>query len=450
MRKRKPLIWGIAGLLLTAVLLGMAAQAVPTKASAASTSEISNQIAILEAQRASLGGQVAELEKQLSENYNEMEETVKQKLLIDQQVFLLYEQVENIREQLAAFAVLIADKQDELDDAQARLDELNGQYIQRIRTMEESGSLSYWSVLFKSRSFADFLDRMNMIEEIAASDQRRLKALHEATDAVAEAKAALQAEKDLLKQKEAELDGKQAELYAKQTAAAELLASLQAQGDVYKQYLEEAEIQQSVLMNQIAAKNAELADAKYKEWLATSVPPTTTQPPETKPAETKPEASAPGETEPETTAPAATEPEETEPEETQPEQSGDSGWLTPVSGYYISSPFGMRFHPMLGYERMHEGIDMVCPGGTPIYATRSGIVTTASYNDSCGNYVFISHDNGMGSIYMHMSYYVVSSGEEVSQGQLIGYVGSTGLSEVEHLHFGIYSNGAYVNPLDYI
>ena len=202
----------------------------------------------------------------------------------------------------------------------------------------------------------------------------------------------------LLEEKETELDGKQAELHAKQTAAAGLLASLQAKGDVYKQYLEEAEIQQSALMIQIAAKNAELADAQYKEWLATSVPPTTTQPPETKPAETKPAETTPGETVPETTAPG-----ETVPEEMKPEQSGDSGWLTPVSGYYISSPFGMRFHPMLGYERMHEGIDMVCPGGTPIYATRSGIVTTASYNDSCGNYVFISHDNGMGSIYMHMS-----------------------------------------------
>ena len=111
----------------------------------------------------------------------------------------------------------------------------------------------------------------------------------------------------------------------------------------------------------------------------------------------------------------------------------------------------MRTHPILGTQRMHNGIDMACSQGTPIYATRAGTVTAASYQaGGAGYYVSINHLDGFASIYMHMTNYVVSAGQSVSQGQLIGYVGSTGLSTGPHLHFGISYAGTYVNPLAYI
>ena len=129
----------------------------------------------------------------------------------------------------------------------------------------------------------------------------------------------------------------------------------------------------------------------------------------------------------------------------------NASWTTPVSGYTITSPFGMRTHPILGTQRMHNGIDMACNQGTPIYATRAGTVTVASYQaGGAGYYVSINHLDGFASIYMHMTNYVVSAGQSVSQGQLIGYVGSTGLSTGPHLHFGISYAGTYVNPLAYI
>ena len=129
----------------------------------------------------------------------------------------------------------------------------------------------------------------------------------------------------------------------------------------------------------------------------------------------------------------------------------DASWISPVSGYTVTSPFGMRVHPVLGVSRMHNGIDMACAQGTPIYATRAGKVTVASYQaGGAGNYVSINHLDGFSSIYMHMTHYVVSAGQNVSQGQLIGYVGSTGLSTGPHLHFGISYAGTYVNPLAYI
>ena len=126
-------------------------------------------------------------------------------------------------------------------------------------------------------------------------------------------------------------------------------------------------------------------------------------------------------------------------------------WITPVSGYTISSAFGMRVHPVYKYQLMHNGIDMACPQGTPIYATRAGMVTTASYQaGGAGYYVSINHGDGFSSIYMHMTNFVVSSGQSVSAGQLIGYVGSTGVSTGPHLHFGVSYAGTYVNPMAYI
>ena len=110
----------------------------------------------------------------------------------------------------------------------------------------------------------------------------------------------------------------------------------------------------------------------------------------------------------------------------------------------------MRLHPVYGYYRMHNGVDMACPQGTPIYAARSGKVTTATYGTDAGYYVSINHGDGYASVYMHMTHYVVSAGQYVSQGQLIGYVGSTGASTGAHLHFGISKNGTYVNPMNYI
>ena len=95
-------------------------------------------------------------------------------------------------------------------------------------------------------------------------------------------------------------------------------------------------------------------------------------------------------------------------------------------------------------------MDLAGPQGTPIVASRSGTVTIAKYSNSAGYYVTINHGDGFSSVYMHMTNYTVSVGQKVSQGQLIGYMGSTGISTGPHLHFGIALNGTYVNPAYYV
>ena len=88
--------------------------------------------------------------------------------------------------------------------------------------------------------------------------------------------------------------------------------------------------------------------------------------------------------------------------------------------------------------------------GTPIVATRSGVVTTTTYDSSSGYYVVIDHQDGYGSKYLHLTHYIVSPGTYVNAGQVIGYMGSTGASTGSHLHFSITYNGSHVNPMDYI
>jgi murein DD-endopeptidase MepM/ murein hydrolase activator NlpD len=122
------------------------------------------------------------------------------------------------------------------------------------------------------------------------------------------------------------------------------------------------------------------------------------------------------------------------------------GFVMPVSGARLSSGFGMRFHPILGFSRMHQGVDLAAPYGTPIVAAEDGIVRFAGWHGGHGNFVQIAHAGGMGTGYGHMSAYVVRPGESVQAGQLIGYVGSTGLSTGPHCHFEVYQGGAPIDP----
>ena len=126
-------------------------------------------------------------------------------------------------------------------------------------------------------------------------------------------------------------------------------------------------------------------------------------------------------------------------------------FLWPIPGYTtITSPFGMRFHPILHYYRSHNGIDIGATTGAPVIAANSGTVITASYVGSYGNVVMIDHGGGIVSNYAHGSEILVEVGQVVEKGEIIMKAGSTGLSTGPHLHFEIKVNGTFVNPLPYV
>ena len=122
---------------------------------------------------------------------------------------------------------------------------------------------------------------------------------------------------------------------------------------------------------------------------------------------------------------------------------------TPINGARLSSGFGMRRHPILGYSRMHRGTDFAAPTGTPILAAGDGVVERAGPFSSFGNYVRIRHANGYETAYAHMSRFArgMRAGARVRQGQIIGYVGTTGRSTGPHLHYEVLRRGQQVNPM---
>ena len=421
MKNKRLIISLLAGLLALVMVLSLIVGILP-HAKAASSSEIKEQIGNLENEQKDMQSQLEDLKAQQKDNLTEVKDIVAQKALIEQQVGLLYAQIDNINEQIAAYALLIADKQEDLDKAEKHLAELNAKYKDRIRAMEEDGSLSYWSVLFKANSFSDLLDRLNMMMEIAASDQRRLDEMNRAAREVEEVKKTLQEEKKLLEESKKEMAAKQAELDAKAKEAQELLTALLAKGEEYDALLDAQEEELAKLEQEIAQKEVELDEAEYQEWLATSVPPTT------KPPAVNIGGGVGG------------------------SASNTEGltWLVPCDYKYVSSAFGWRWHPVHGDWRFHAGVDLAI-GHTPIYATRAGIVETARYSESAGYYVVINHMDGYKSTYMHMCKFPsVKEGQMVTAGQVIGCVGSTGWSTGYHLHFGISQNGVNLNPMDFI
>lgn len=385
--------------------------------SGASSAELSQKKQQLEQEKKELQKEMDALQSQIDENFSEMEKIAAQKNVIDQEIFLLNQQILTVGEQITTYGMLIADKQEELDAAKARLRELNEQNKERIRAMEEAGSLSYWSVLFKASSFSDLLDRLNMIQEIAAADQRRLKEMDEAAKVVAQAQAALEAEKSELEATRQELAAMQGDLESKRAEADALLSQLNAKGDEFDALMDEAEEEEQKLIQQIAKTEKEYKEAVNKEQAAARP--------------------APGGTYGSGEAPGKNVVDGIE-------------WVIPCSYRVLSSPYGWRIHPVYGYPKFHAGVDLSAPQGTPIFASRAGTVTTATYSGSAGYYVTVNHGDGFSTSYMHMTHYVVSKGDYVAAGQVIGYVGSTGVSTGPHLHFSVYYNGSTVNPANYI
>ena len=442
MKNRKKLVSILAGVMAAIMLLTLIFSILPMRAAAASSSEIRKQINALQENRKDIKNQISDLQTQYQQTSDDIADIVARKNVIDQEIGLLHTEIININEQISAYSVLIADQQEELDKAQDRYDELNADCKTRIQAMEEEGTVSYWEVLFKAKDFSDLLDRLNMVEEIASSDTRRLQELSDAAQRVETAQQELAAEKGELEGTRTELDNAQNELDVKRQEADDLIVQLIAKSEELKQQQIDLEAEDEELLAESARKEDEYNQAKFDEWLAymaTYVPPTTVAP----------------------SIPISDPNGNNSGTNNGSTDSGSSGgsssnvtvgssWLVPCSYKMISSPFGLRESPTAGASTYHQGVDLSANAGTPIVASRGGTVTIASYSNSAGYYVTINHGDGFSSIYMHMTNYIVSSGQKVNQGQTIGYVGKTGIATGNHLHFGIALNGAYVNPCNYV
>lgn len=413
---RRVIISVIAGLLILSLLLGIVMM---FARAAKSVDEIEDEIEELQAESDKLAEEREALEAQIEANRNKTLTIVEQKAQVDMDIELTRKEVEIVNDQIHAFNLLIAEKQVELDELRTEQAEMLDRYRIRMRSMQERGTVSVWEVLLQAKSFADMLNCRVMIEEIARADQRMLDNLRALAAEVLAAKDALAQEKVKIELKKAELAESEAALAAKRAESDRLLAELNANKQKLIEECEKYEEMESELSDQIAELEAERTELLYQIWL-----------------------------------------EEQKKKEEQENQQNNNNYAPPASGegfYFpmqyctmLTSAYGYRIHPITGNYTFHNGVDLAAGQGTPIYATKSGTVTTATYNYAYGYYVVINHLDGFSSLYGHMTHYTVSVGDYVQRGEIIGYVGSTGYSTGPHLHFTIYYNGSTVNPMSYI
>ena len=323
------------------------------------------------------------------------ENAMARKTLLEQQINATRAEINTIAAQIAKYDELIAQKQEELSQAEAEEQAQYELFCERVRYMEEQGEVSYWSILFSSKDFADLLDNAMMVEEIMDYDNQVMDQLIALREQIEEDKAELETARQEQQDAKAEQEAAQANLQAQESEVDALLSQISNQED-------ELEAREAQLRAASDAATAEIAAAERE--LAAQI------------------ANVPSE----------------------------SGFLWPLPGRYnLSSLFGSRKHPITGKANNHTGIDIPASSGTSILAAKSGVVTTSTYNNSYGNYVVVSHSDGTSTLYAHMVRRNCSKGDTVSQGQVIGYVGTTGSSTGNHLHFEVRVNGSRVDPINY-
>ena len=424
MRSSRTKIVRIISIVLAAViLLSLVSTALIVMVHAASSSEIKSKLADLRAKQAEIQKQSDELEKSIAENKDQTKTLVSQKAEIDQEMEMSRQKIENLNEQIQQLNLLIAEKQTELEASVAKEEALQKQYKARLRSMEETGSVSYWSILFRASSFSDLLDRVDMIREIAESDQLMLKQLSAATQAVETERADLEQQKLDLQQTEDDLAVEQAELETKRAKADTLITQMQVEYASLSDEFLAAEADEAAVREQIKKTETDYFNALAKEQAAAAA-----------------------------AAAAANKASNSNNSSASSSGGASSGGFAFPLAYStgVTCAYGPRVHPINGNKSFHYGVDLAAGMNTEIYATKSGTVTGATYGEANGYYVTINHGDGYSSIYAHMTNYVVSVGDSVKQGQLIGYVGTTGWSTGPHLHFEILYNGSNVNPMNYI
>ncbi|MBS6349608.1 MAG: peptidoglycan DD-metalloendopeptidase family protein [Oscillospiraceae bacterium] len=377
--------------LAAAVAVSLLPETVVVPASAVTQAEID----AMKEEANSLKQQQEEIQDQLDSLAADRENAMARKTLLEQQINATRAEINTIAAQIAKYDELIAQKQEELSQAEAEEQAQYELFCERVRYMEEQGEVSYWSILFSSKDFADLLDNAMMVEEIMDYDNQVMDQLIALREQIEEDKAELETARQEQQDAKAEQEAAQANLQAQESEVDALLSQISNQED-------ELEAREAQLRAASDAATAEIAAAERE--LAAQI------------------ANVPSE----------------------------SGFLWPLPGRYnLSSLFGSRKHPITGKANNHTGIDIPASSGTSILAAKSGVVTTSTYNNSYGNYVVVSHSDGTSTLYAHMVRRNCSKGDTVSQGQVIGYVGTTGSSTGNHLHFEVRVNGSRVDPINY-
>lgn len=417
----KKVVSVIAIFMAVLMVLSLIVSVIPVSAYAVSEEEVS----ALQRQKKELSGKVSDCKERLDALKEQQSNVLELKAALTEQNKLTQEQIDLTQEQIDLYSDMIAEKAEEVEEARTREERQLQKYRTRVRAMEENGGYNILAVVLNSDNFSELLTAVDDMGEIMNSDRVLEDQYIAAREETEEIKADYEEVKADYEEKQDELQAEQDELKKQMDEANETLDSL---AEEIEKALKEYEAAQAAEAQ--AAAEVSSIIAQYNAQKAAQATQTVT----------KEVVNEDG-----TTSTITVE----EPVGSSVTGTGSLMWPVPCS-MRITSRYGNRSDPFTGSTAYHSGIDIDGFGndGQPIVAADSGTVITASSNSGYGNYVIIDHGN-MKTVYAHCSGLAVSSGQTVTQGQTIGYLGATGRATGTHCHFEVYVGDSRVDPAAY-
>ena len=387
-RRTRRLAAVVAGLLAFLMIASTVMGAVSASAvSQATVNALKDQLSSVTTKKKNAKKELASLQSQKSSILAEIEK-------LDAAIEAATEEIEVQQQLITELEGLIEVKELELAESQQKEETQYAKLKDRVRFMHENGSMSYLSILLSSDDFADFLSRYEIVSQISKYDKNLFEELKALKEQIAEQKASLEAD--------------HADAVTLKASMDENKRTLEVQfneRNAQMKKVEEAEAEAKVQYAEIAKEEDKITAAVQKAVRELAAQSSSTY------------------------------------------VGGNMMWPLPAANNVITCKYGMRTHPITGVYKLHTGIDLRASTGTKIYAANAGTVIKATYSSAYGYYVVVNHGGGTSTLYAHMSKMAVKNGQKVSQGTVLGYVGSTGYSTGPHLHFEVIKNGNYVNPV---
>lgn len=353
----------------------------------------------LKEEKQEIDSQIKDKQEDLESNKDAQSEAQSQLDSINANLDSVQAEITKLYDELAVAEENLARQQEEYSAIKSQLDESQKALQSRVNAIYRNGDISYWDVLFNSENVQDFISGFIFLSKIVEEDQKIIGSIRENKVLAEEKLHELEVTRNEIVALQVEKEAEEAE-YAKQAEAKlALLDTLESEQAALEKEIDEMEAQSGSIASEINSYYASLS------------------------------ASDPGYT-----------------------YTGSGVFTWPLStGGTLTSNYGYRIHPISGVRKMHTGVDLAAPAGTPILAAESGTVSLVrKLGTGYGWYVVVSHGSNISTLYAHMSSIIVSEGQAVSRGQQLGGVGTTGSSTGNHLHFEVRVNGSHVSPWGYI
>ena len=313
---------------------------------------------------------------------------------LEQQINSKQSDIDELEASISEAQAKLETLEEELAAAEEKVNTQNENLNARLRNMYKNGSVGFIDVLMDSGSFSEFLNNLSLVEKVYTSDQDVLEELQKAYDEIDAKKKEIETLQAELSESKATMEEQKSSLEADKASVEKKKSEIAADSAETQRELDKLEADAQALTSSIRNSGSSSSSSKYN--------------------------------------------------------GGIMAWPVP-SCHTISSGYGGRIHPTTGKYKFHGGLDIPGSYGSAIVAANSGkVIWAGNRGDSYGNYVIIDHGGGVSTLYGHSSKVLVSSGQNVSRGQRIANVGSTGRSTGPHCHFEVRINGSRVNPNPYV